>query len=53
VDDTTAVVLDGKRAEPGQLPEGSQVRASYREEENGLTAVRVDATSAKDDSGPK
>jgi hypothetical protein len=48
VEATTAVVLDGKRAEPASLPEGSEVRASYREEADGPTAVRVNATSKSD-----
>ena len=53
VDVTTAVVLDGKRAEPEALPEGSQVRASYREEADGPTALRVDATSKKQEAAPE
>lgn len=51
VEATTRVVLDGKRADPASLPEGSEVRASYREEAEGPTAVRVNATS-KDDASP-
>jgi hypothetical protein len=43
----TQVLLDGRRSFPEQLPEGSQVRASYREDEGGSVAVRVDATSPK------
>jgi DNA polymerase III gamma/tau subunit len=45
VDVNTAVVLDGKRAAPDTLPEGSQVRASYKDEEGEVLAVRVEATS--------
>ena len=46
----TTVVLDGQPASARDIPDGSQVRATWRDVEGEPTAVRVTATAPKDEA---
>ena len=43
--DRTTVMLDGKKVVVGEIPEGSQVRASFQLDEDDAVAVELNATS--------
>jgi len=47
IDSSTQVTLDGQPASAGQLPAGSEVRASFRQDYGEAHAIRIEAKSSK------